>query len=377
MDEKQRVISTLRALLVFKKDATPLRELKHDYCELEFTNEIPCFEHKSVIDFLISSGEFTVNVEPTGLVTVREKPKLLSSHLKKASQQKTRSTPGSAVVQAVKNFICKNQKQEVPAVKEIELRQWNGPAENTSRLVAKVNIEVDPREKLWEQTSKTTTMDTIAELKTQSNPFIKAQEENDQKHFKETASSNRHEIREIRTKNTGNIMDRFSQSNTEKYHDSFNKLNRMCVTFTKSLTCNDQNKYRAVLQIDHVQYFGEGNTSDEANDNAASKYLHSFETGVHQKRANQEYLNDVVPNLSIIKLYEMYDELNYRTILRPGERHMFKTVVQVDSVNYYGSGKSFQHAAAAAADTCLQSIKLGRQNKLLSSTDKLLHFKQN
>ncbi|KAG4079015.1 hypothetical protein HA402_001670 [Bradysia odoriphaga] len=371
MDEKQRVISTLRALLVFRKDATPLRELKHDYCELESTNEIPCFGHKSVIDFLVSSGEFTVNVEPTGLVTVREKPKLLSSHLKKASEQKPRSTPGSGVVKAVKNFICKNQKQEHPAVKEIELKQWNGSAENLSLLGAKLSIEVDPRQKPPEHTSKTATMYTMAQL---TNPFVEAQDETDQKKFEETVSSNRHDMR---FNDTGNNMDRLSQSNTEECHDSFNKLNRMCVTFTKSLTCNDQNKYRVVLQIDHVQYFGEGNTSDEANDNAASKYLHSIKTGVHQKRANQEYLNDVVPNSSIIKLYEMYDELNYRTIVRPGERHMFKTAVQVDSVNYYGSGKSFQHAAAAAADTCLQSIKLGRHNKLVSSTDKLLHFKQN
>lgn len=85
-----------------------------------------------------------------------------------------------------------------------------------------------------------------------------------------------------------------------------------------------------MFQIDHVQYLGEGNTGDEANDNAASKYLKSIDTGVHRNRANQAYARDVVPNVSIIKLHEMYGELDYRTVVvRTGERNKFKTTIQV------------------------------------------------
>lgn len=50
---------------------------------------------------------------------------------------------------------------------------------------------------------------------------------------------------------------------------------------------------------------------------------------------------------------------------------------QVDSVNYYGNGKSFQHAAAAAADVCLQSIKQGHHDKLVNSAANLRHSQHN
>lgn len=209
MDEKQKVISTLRALLVFRKDPTPLRELKYDYCKLESTNEIPYFEHKSLVDFLISSGEFSVNVEPTGLVTVREKPKSISSHLKKATEQKTRSVPGSAVVKAVKNFICKHQKEvSPPAIQEVEMTEWNASAKNASGLEAKMDIDVDSKVTLPAHASKPSTVFTFSQLNHQLNPFIEEQNEPEQEQFNETVACNH---RKMRTNAIRNNTDRSLQ----------------------------------------------------------------------------------------------------------------------------------------------------------------------
>lgn len=205
MDEKQKVISTMRALLSFRNEPTPLRELKYEYCRRESTNEIPCFEYKSLVDFLISSGEFVVNVDPTGLVTVREKPKSMSSQLKKATDHKMR---GSSVVNAVKNFICKHKGEESPAKKEIEMTQWDASEKKPSRVAAKINFEVDPNLRLPAHASKPSTVFTFSQLNQQLNPFIETQNEPDQEAFMETVKINHQTI--ARTTNN-NIADRLSQ----------------------------------------------------------------------------------------------------------------------------------------------------------------------
>lgn len=171
MDEKQRVISKLRVLLACsgRKDATPLHELKFDYCELECTNDIPCFEHKSVADFLMSSGEFSVNIEITGSVTVRGKPKSLSSY------PKERSSPGLTAVKS--GLICNNQNQEQLTINEMEMTQQNA---SENGLAAETNIEVNPGLNINEDTS---TGLTINQLSEQLDAIIETKSESDQDEF--------------------------------------------------------------------------------------------------------------------------------------------------------------------------------------------------
>lgn len=168
MGEKQKVISTLRVLLACsgKKDATPLHELTYDYCVLECTNEIPCFEHKSVTDFLMFSGEFAVNVETTGLVTVSGKPKSLSSHIKKMAH--------SVVVEA----ICESQNNEPLSVNEIEVTQWN--FSDIHRLTVNEKIEVGSSLHLVDDTLEPPALFTTNELRDQLNDIIETENESDQ-----------------------------------------------------------------------------------------------------------------------------------------------------------------------------------------------------
>ncbi|XP_037051434.1 putative helicase mov-10-B.1 [Bradysia coprophila] len=222
MDEKQRVISALRVLLVrsSRKDAIALHELKHDYCVLECTKEIPCFEHKDVTDFLISSGAFNVKVDTTGLVTVRGKPKSLGSHLQKlAADQKLCSS-----VNAVKALICQDKKQEHSSVDEMEMTQRNDSAKTTPCLAAEMNIEVNPRVKLPDDTSEPSTVFTFSELSEQLNGFVNTQNESDQeqsatsaiKTSEETVASSYHKIR---TTDAGEHMDGSSQDKYPEYND--------------------------------------------------------------------------------------------------------------------------------------------------------------
>lgn len=170
MGEKQKVISTLRVLLACSgtKNATPLHELTYDYCVLECTNEIPCFEHKSVTDFLVSSDEFAVNVETTGLVTVSGKPKSLSSHIKKMAQ--------SVVVEAV----CKSQNNEPLLVNEIEVTQWNFLVEDIHRSTVNEKIEVGSSLHLVDDTLEPPALFTTNELRYQLNDIIETENESDQ-----------------------------------------------------------------------------------------------------------------------------------------------------------------------------------------------------
>lgn len=84
MEDKSTVISVLRALLLSntKKGQIPLHELVQDYCTVEGKKSVPIFGHKSVSEFMLDSGEFKINVVD-GIVMVREKTKLESSHVKK------------------------------------------------------------------------------------------------------------------------------------------------------------------------------------------------------------------------------------------------------------------------------------------------------
>ncbi|KAG4069838.1 hypothetical protein HA402_009545 [Bradysia odoriphaga] len=219
MDEKQRVISTLRALLVCnsRKDATPLDELKYDYCALECTKEIPCFEHKDVTDFLMSSGEFNVNVDTTGIVTVRGKRKSLASHLQKlAADQKVCSS-----VNAVKELICQDKKQERSSGDETEMTQRNDSEKTKSCSATKMNVEVDTRP---EDTSEPSTVFTLCELSEQLNGFIGTQDESDREQSEMSATKTSEETvtssyEKICTTDVGEYMDGSSQDKYTEYID--------------------------------------------------------------------------------------------------------------------------------------------------------------
>lgn len=217
MAEKQRVISILCGLIGSngRKDATPLRELQYEYCELESTREIPCFEHKGIIDFLVSSGEFTVNVESNGLVTVRVKPKSSSSELLCVSaEQKTRPLTGSAVLKTVKRLMWMNQKQEnqePPSVPEIELKQWKATERNVLRVSTRANIEIDPTVIHPVHTLKPSNVYTLSQVKESLNPFIPAQQELLHVPFEEKVTTRDRN----NTKENGDTMDPLSQVRNE------------------------------------------------------------------------------------------------------------------------------------------------------------------
>ncbi len=121
MEEKQSVISTLCALLLSngKKDGTPLRELKYDYCFHAGKSEIPSFGHKSVVDFLISSGQFILSVQTSGLVIVRVKLKSMSLLEKNlGTEQKRCSSPVPTVINVIDGVVCENEKTELTSAEE-------------------------------------------------------------------------------------------------------------------------------------------------------------------------------------------------------------------------------------------------------------------
>lgn len=125
MEEKKRLISILRALLVSNgKKEIPFRELKQDYCRNEGDREIPTFGHKSVIDFLISTGEFIINTNPNGLVMIREKPKLQSLHIKNfVTEQKYSAKLNSRLATKVSDNRRGEQKLEYPPIEPFMAKQ--------------------------------------------------------------------------------------------------------------------------------------------------------------------------------------------------------------------------------------------------------------
>lgn len=143
MDEKQRVISVLRALLLnCKNDGMPLRVLKQDYSFHEGKQEIPLFEHKSVVDFLISSGEFILNIDHNGLVTVRGKPKLL--HQKGlVTESKSFITDSSCfnVLDSTNDVVIEKIKMEPPSCNATVMTEQKSSTDLKSRSATVSNID--------------------------------------------------------------------------------------------------------------------------------------------------------------------------------------------------------------------------------------------
>lgn len=72
-EEKKKVTHVLRSLVMSSPHkGKPLRELVKDYYECE-GRKIPIFEHRSVEDFLKSTGEFIIE-NRGGELKIYEKP---------------------------------------------------------------------------------------------------------------------------------------------------------------------------------------------------------------------------------------------------------------------------------------------------------------
>lgn len=214
MVEKNQVISVLRALLVSNgKNEIPLRELKQDYYFHGGNQEIPTFGHKSVFDFLASSGEFILNADSNGLVMVREKPKMESLHIKKlVTEQKCSAKPKSP---HNKSFMAPQKSS----------------ATFTSRSTATMNSNDTTRSP--EHTSKPSTVFTFNELNEnkslKSSSVLKTQQQQPaKKHSEKNPSSmktsdrtlrNEKQLARNRTKESAafQVIIRFSNCEVDNY----------------------------------------------------------------------------------------------------------------------------------------------------------------
>lgn len=165
MDEKQRAISVLRALLLSncKKDGMPLRELKQDYSFHEGTQQIPFFEHKSVIDFLISSGEFVINIDKNGLVTVREKPKLLHNKSLVTEPKSFVTDSSCSNLTSTNDVVIEKIQLEPSSCNETVITKQKSSADLESCSTAKLNLKMNSK-KSPEHLSKPSTVFTFEQL---------------------------------------------------------------------------------------------------------------------------------------------------------------------------------------------------------------------
>lgn len=194
MVDKNQVISVLRALLVSNgKNGIPLRELKQDYYFHGGNQEIPTFGHKSVFDFLTSSGEFILNADSNGLVMVREKPKIESLHIKKlVTEQKCSAKPKSrsTSMKVVNNMVREKEKVNRPHNKSFMPPQKSS-ATYTSRSTATMNSNYTTRSP--EHMSKPSTVFTFNELnenKSLKSSVLKTQQQQPaKKHSEKNLSS--------------------------------------------------------------------------------------------------------------------------------------------------------------------------------------------
>lgn len=157
-DEKQQVISVLRALLVSKAKKGPISlfELGRDYCSQEGKTEIPKFGYKNVRDFLRCSGEFVVN-EYNHVVLASEIPKLESLRNKKLVTEQRSCVESTSTVTSKSNFD--NPHAPIHTVKpSIEIK-FDGTNNNEIETV---------NQRLFE----TTLLDSENEIKSENNRKI-------------------------------------------------------------------------------------------------------------------------------------------------------------------------------------------------------------